>query len=184
MFSQGWQHAGENLEAKVLLIAQAVGTPLDDADLVVESLDETESDLVIWVAVGRDTVPVPLDHVGELRVGLQALPFERVAPVVEEASCPSLAFIAPELTERFLEEISGVEPLVGGEQGRPSDERDAAGLRFPEDTAYGCPRTEAFEGVCVGEPTGAFALGCHRCSMPEITAPSTGPNALPGTLAA
>src|SRR5882724_6793565 len=117
MISQCWQHAGEDLEAQVFLVAQAVGAPLDNADLVVESLDEAESDLVFGVAVGRDAVPMPLDHGSELFVRLESLPFERVAPIVEESSCPTLPLIAPQLTEGLFEEISSVEPLVGSEQG-------------------------------------------------------------------
>jgi hypothetical protein len=37
------------------LVAQTVGTPLQDADLVVEVFDETERDLVVGFAVGGDT---------------------------------------------------------------------------------------------------------------------------------
>jgi hypothetical protein len=40
--SERLEHAGEDLEAEVLFVAQAVGTTLDDTDLVVESLDEAE----------------------------------------------------------------------------------------------------------------------------------------------
>jgi hypothetical protein len=39
---------------KVFLVAQAVGAALDDADLVVEPLDEAERDLVLQPAVGRN----------------------------------------------------------------------------------------------------------------------------------
>ena len=56
------QHAGEHLESQVLLVAQAVRAPLYDADLGVEALDEAEGDLVLGLAVGRDAIPVPLDH--------------------------------------------------------------------------------------------------------------------------
>ena len=40
-FSQFWQHAGEDFQSQVLLIAEAVGPPLDGADLVIDALDET-----------------------------------------------------------------------------------------------------------------------------------------------
>ena len=36
------QHAGEDLEAQILLVAQAIGAPLEDTDLVVEAFDEAE----------------------------------------------------------------------------------------------------------------------------------------------
>src|SRR5215471_20792258 len=34
--SEFWQHAGQDLEAKILLVAQAVRASLDDADLVIQ----------------------------------------------------------------------------------------------------------------------------------------------------
>ena len=40
--SDFWQHAGKNFQSQVLLVAQSVCATLDDANLVVESLDETE----------------------------------------------------------------------------------------------------------------------------------------------
>ena len=38
---------------------------MDHAYLVVEAFDEAERDLVLGIAVGGDTVPVAIDHVGE-----------------------------------------------------------------------------------------------------------------------
>ena len=73
-------------------------------------------DLVVRLAEGGDAVPVTLDHVGKAFVGLQPLPFEASAPVVEEALRPALALVAPELAKALLEEVGGVEPLVGGQQ--------------------------------------------------------------------
>ena len=49
------EHAGEDLEAEVFFVAQAVGAALEDADLVVEPFDEAERDLVLGFAVGGDT---------------------------------------------------------------------------------------------------------------------------------
>jgi hypothetical protein len=83
--SEHRQHAGKDFETKVLFIAYSVRASLDDADLVVEPFDEAERDLVLRFAVGGDTVPVAIDHVCELLVGLQSLPLERRAPVLEEA---------------------------------------------------------------------------------------------------
>ena len=40
------QHAGEDLEAEVFLVAQPVRAALEDADLVVQSLDEAERALL------------------------------------------------------------------------------------------------------------------------------------------
>jgi len=99
-----------------MLVAQAVCATLEDADLVVESLDEAERDLVLGFAVGGDAVPMAVDHVGEALVWLEALPLEAGTPVVEEAAGPALAAIVPELAEGLLEQVGGVEPLVGGEQ--------------------------------------------------------------------
>src|SRR3984885_2230980 len=57
-----------------------------------------------------------IDHVGEALVGFEALPFEAGAPIVEEAPCPALAPVIPELAEGLLQDVGGAQPLVGGEQ--------------------------------------------------------------------
>ena len=103
-------------EAQIFLVVQSIGSTLEDADLVVEALDEAERDLVLWLAVGGDAVPVALDHVGKALFGLEALPLEAGAPVVEEAPCPAFAPVVPELAEGFFQEIGGIEALVGGQQ--------------------------------------------------------------------
>jgi len=41
------QHAGEYLQAEVFLITQAIGARLQYTDLVVETFDEAEGDLVL-----------------------------------------------------------------------------------------------------------------------------------------
>jgi hypothetical protein len=51
-FSYRREHAGEDLEAEVLLVSKAVCSALDDPDLVVESLDEAERDFVLRATVG------------------------------------------------------------------------------------------------------------------------------------
>ena len=86
---------------------------MEDADLVVEAFDESDGDLVVGVAVGFDAVRVGLDHRGKLLEGLEALPFECIAPVFEEVAGP---YGSAELAERLLEEICGVESLVDLEE--------------------------------------------------------------------
>lgn len=78
------KHAGEDLEAEVLGVAQAVGTALQDVHFVDQPLDEAEGDLVLGSAIGGgESVPMTLDHVGEAPVGREALPLELGPPVVE-----------------------------------------------------------------------------------------------------
>src|SRR5208282_2079167 len=89
---------------------------LEDADLVVEAFDKAERDLVLRLAVGGDAVPMTVDHLGELLVGLEPLPFQAGAPVLEEAPRPSLPLVVPELSEGFLQNIGRVQPLVRGQQ--------------------------------------------------------------------
>src|SRR5277367_5492474 len=91
----GGSHAGEDLEAEIFLVVQSVGASLKHVDLVVEALDEAERNLVLPFAVSGDSVPVPIDHVGEALVGFEALPFEAGAPVVEGAAHPALALGVP-----------------------------------------------------------------------------------------
>ena len=107
------EHAGQDLEAQVFLIAQTIGTALKDADFVVETFDEAEGDFVRGAAVSGDAVPVTFDHRSEVLEGLEPLPFKCRLPVLEEASRPGLASVVPQLPEGFLEQIGDVEPVVG-----------------------------------------------------------------------
>jgi len=66
-----------------------------------------------------------LDHLGELLVGLESLPLQACAPVVEEAPRPSLALVVPELAEGLLEQVGRVQAFVGRQE-------------FPEVHATGC----------------------------------------------
>lgn len=115
-FSYRREHAGEDLEAEVLLVSKAVCSALDDPDLVVESLDEAERDFVLRATVGGDPLPVTVDHSSELLEGLKVLPLQGVPPVLEEPPCPPFATVFPELAERFLEQVGDVDPLVRLEQ--------------------------------------------------------------------
>jgi hypothetical protein len=99
------QHASEDLEPQVVLIAQAVGAALDHPDLIVEPLDEAERDLVLGPAVGRDAIPMAVDHGGELLVRCQPLPLQARAPILEETPCPAFALVAPQLAEALLQHV-------------------------------------------------------------------------------
>ena len=72
---------------------QTVGSPLDETDLVVQSLDEPERDPVARIAGGGDGGPLPVDHLGELLVGLEALPFQLRPPVLEELARRALEVV-------------------------------------------------------------------------------------------
>jgi hypothetical protein len=50
-YSDFRQHAGQHFEAEVLFVPQAVGTPLQHADLGVEAFDEAQGDLVLGLAL-------------------------------------------------------------------------------------------------------------------------------------
>src|SRR5256712_5031026 len=110
------QHAGKDLEPEVLLVAEPVRAALEDADLVVQPLDEAERDLVLGAAIGRDPAHVRTNHRGNFPVRPPALPLEARPPVLEEPAGPALPAVVPELAERFLEQVGGVQPLVGGQQ--------------------------------------------------------------------
>src|SRR5215471_6104482 len=56
------------------------------------------------------------DHRCKLLIRLEPLPLQSGSPVLKEAPGRSFAFIVPKLAEALLEQIGGVEPLVGGEQ--------------------------------------------------------------------
>src|SRR6266704_19209 len=84
--------------------------------LLLSNLDEAQRDFVLRFAVGGDAIPMAIDHGGELLVGLQSLPLERRAPVLEKAPRPALVLVAPELAKGLLEQVGGVETLVGSQQ--------------------------------------------------------------------
>src|SRR5919198_660062 len=111
------EHGREDFQPQVLLVAQSVRTALDDADLVVEALDEAKRDLVLGPAISGDPIPMTLDHLSELLVRLEALPLEARLPVVEETPRPAFPLVAPQLAEGFFQQVGGIEPLVGGQQG-------------------------------------------------------------------
>src|SRR5215831_16906958 len=106
-WSEHRQHAGEDLEPQVL-VPEPVRAALADADFVVQPLDEAEPDLVLRAAVGRDPLPVPVNHRSERLVGLQALPLEGRPPVLEGAAGPARPAVVPELPERLLEQVGCV----------------------------------------------------------------------------
>jgi hypothetical protein len=111
-----WQCTGEYLQPEILLVVETVGPSLEGADLVVQPLHESEGDFVVCVTVGHDAVPVILNHRRELLIGFEPLPFERVAPVVEEATCPAGDVVVPQLSEGFLEHVRRVQSLVDREE--------------------------------------------------------------------
>jgi hypothetical protein len=59
-----------------------------------------------------------INHFGELLVGLEALPFERGTPVLEEAPRSAFLLVTPQLSEGLLEQVGGVQSLVGPQQPR------------------------------------------------------------------
>ena len=116
--SEFWQHAGQDLEAKILLIAQAVRASLDDADFVIQPLDEPQGHLVFRPAVSSNAVPMTIDHLGKLLIALQSLPFETCPPVLKELPRPSFVVVIPKLSIcRARHMDSWTKPLRGSSRG-------------------------------------------------------------------
>src|SRR6266536_580851 len=114
--SQRRKERCDDLELEVVLVAVAVGAALEDADLVVEPLDQAEADLVLGSAVRGDAITVALDHGRELPVGREPLPLQALLPAVEEGTRPALGLVAPELAEGLLEQVGDAEPFVRCQQ--------------------------------------------------------------------
>ena len=68
------------------------------------------------MTVRRDALPVAVDHRRERLVGREPLPLEALSPALEEGAGPALGLVAPELAEGLLEQVGGVQSLVGLEQ--------------------------------------------------------------------
>lgn len=110
------QEGGQNLEPQVLLVPIAIGAPLNHANLVIQTFDEPQLDLVAMSAIHGDTLPVPFDQRGKLLEGPEPLPFELLAPTAEALPRPAFAAIGPELPELLLEQVGGGQALVGPQQ--------------------------------------------------------------------
>lgn len=106
----------DDFHSQVFLVAKAVRRALDDTDGVVQPLDAAQRDFVLGLAIGDDALPMPLDHTRELLERCQPLPAQTARPGLEEASCPTFAFVVPEWAEGLLEQVGGVEPFGGGQQ--------------------------------------------------------------------
>jgi hypothetical protein len=107
------QEGRDDFELEVVLITVAVGAPLEDTDLVVESLHQAKAHLVLRVTVRRDAVPVAVDHRRERLVGREPLPLEALCPPREEGAGSALGRVVPELAKGLFEQVRGVEPRVG-----------------------------------------------------------------------
>src|ERR1700689_354716 len=110
------QHAAEYFEPEVFLVAQPVSPALNHTDLVVESFDKAQRHFIFRLAVSSDTIPMGVDHLSEVLVRLQALPLKLIAPVLKEFPCPGFPVVVPKLAKGLLQHVSGIEPLVGGQQ--------------------------------------------------------------------
>src|SRR5512147_263735 len=117
MISQLRQHRSKDFEAQIFFVSKTVRASLDDANLVVESLDKSQRHFVLGSTVSSNAIPMTLDHLSKLLVGPKPAPFERRLPVFKESSGPTLALVAPQLTERLFEQIGAVQAFVSTEQG-------------------------------------------------------------------
>ena len=110
------QSTSQDLRLQILFVAQPVCATLNDPGLVVVSFDKAKRDLVLGLAVGSDSISVPVDHLGELLIRLQPLPLQLPRRVLEELPWSCLAPVAPDLSEGLLQYIGGVEPIVRRQQ--------------------------------------------------------------------
>ena len=110
------QEGRQNLEPEILLIPIAIGAPLNHTNLVIQSFDESQLDLVAGRAIRRDAVPVPLDQGGKFLKRPEPLPFELLLPADKKLAGPAFPAIGPELAELLLEQVGGGQSLVGPEQ--------------------------------------------------------------------
>jgi len=78
---------------------------LNHSDLIVEALDKAQRDLVLGEAVGCDSLPIAVDHLGEFLERFQFLTLQGRTPVLEKLPGPGNAAVFPELSEGLLEQV-------------------------------------------------------------------------------
>ena len=108
----------QNLQLEILHVSDPIGAPLNDANLVVESLHKAERDFMIGTAVADDAIPMTPNQSNELLVRFQTAPLELGLPVLKELSSPGGIAVIPKLSEGFFEHIGFAQALIGLEQKR------------------------------------------------------------------
>ena len=133
------EHARQNLQAQIFLVAQSISPSLQNTNLVIQSFDKAQRHLVLRLTIGSDAIPVANDHQGEILVRLQALPLQSRPPVLHEPSCPAFLLVIPQLAERFLQQIGCVQPLVDFKQFFQIAFRRVSGFRGSTATCISAP---------------------------------------------
>src|SRR5690349_11348402 len=99
------KHTSKDLQPQILLVAQPVGPPLDNPNLIVQPFHESQGNLIVGMTICSDAVPMSVHQFGKLFVGLEALPLQRGSPIFKETPCPAFPLIVPQLAESLLEQI-------------------------------------------------------------------------------
>ena len=86
---------------------------MEHADFVIQPFDETETDFVIWMAIGGDPMPMVLNHLGKLLIRFEPLPFQAVVSSFKEGAGTGLGSVIPELAEGLFPQIGGIQTPVG-----------------------------------------------------------------------
>jgi hypothetical protein len=148
----------------LLRVSAALGVPYAYLSNDMLKANYSNSRLAADRGLGRDAGPVTLDHGGELLVRLQPLPLQTGAPVFEEAPCPALALVAPQLPEA---------------QAPPPAPCPAALPSLRVDFSNPVFRLRAIPSLLSAPPSRASRLPLrlalvqrHRCSLLALEAPS------------
>ena len=64
----GRKECGHDLKLEIFIVAIAVGASLQNTDFVVDPFNQAETDFVLRMTVGGNSIPVGLNHFGELLV--------------------------------------------------------------------------------------------------------------------
>ena len=78
------KQVGQHLQFAMLLIVRTGGASPNQMGPVVQASDECEGDVVPRIAIGSDSVPVPIDHRGETLVWLEELSLQLRSQILEE----------------------------------------------------------------------------------------------------
>ena len=105
---QGRKESRNDFQPEIRLLATVIVPLLYRPDFVVDIFNCSSTEFVPGMTISANAVPVRLDQLRELQVGLQPLPIQAFFPALNESQRAVFAAIVPELFEALFENVGRV----------------------------------------------------------------------------